>query len=273
MSACKANRRNFLFELNSRELHHHSSLNTPTPEVYFLYLPKEAMCTISYSLMVTPDGLLYTSYLIWNTRHASPPTCPTNQKWIRDNTTSSVFSAIIADENMTIGSSGCSWPHVVQPSRSVRPMPTIRMEWWKEWFLRLPRNQELWYLSPTHHASSGGKRSTLQYTSINACQKKCSPKETIAKDIKLLTKLHTRCCMHMINLNMISRLMIPHEKKSVTKHHSIICPGVDATSADSSLRSRPQTRSLELDQKHVWWSVTSTTQRSYGEFGIQSATR
>jgi len=91
-----------------------------------------------------------------------------------------------------------------------------------------------------------GKRSTLQYTSINVCQTKGSPKETIATDIKLLTKLHTKCCTLMLNPN-----STPKARKSVTKHHSIICAVLDATSVDSSPRNRGQTRSLELDQKHA----------------------
>jgi len=188
-----------------------------------------------------------------NMRLASPPISTTKQRLMEENTTSSVVGATMVEENSKIGSSDSCWPLVVQPSSSFCLMPTITTESQREWFVLFRRKQELWYLTPRHHLSSRGKQSTLQYISINAYQTKDSPKETNVTDIKLLTKLHTRCCIYMANKNTTSRPIIPHERKTVTKFNFNICADLDATSADLFPKSREPIKSLGLDQQPVWW--------------------
>jgi hypothetical protein len=161
---------------------------------------------------------------------------------------------------------------VVQTSSSICHMPTMRMKSQREWFVQLQSKQDLWYLTPRHHPSSGWKQSTLQYISINAYQTKDTQTETTMMVTKLLTKHHTRWCILMANLNTTSRLKIPPKWKSVTKDHFIISADLDATSADLFPKSQEPTKSLRLDHTPVWWLATYTTQQLYGQYGIQSTT-
>jgi hypothetical protein len=73
----------------------------------------------------------------------------------------------------------------------------------------------------------------------------------IAMDIQLSTTSHSRCGFHMGILNVTSLLMLPRERISVKNHHSITCPDLVSTSADSSPRNRELAKSLELDQFDV----------------------
>jgi hypothetical protein len=80
-------------------------------------------------------------------------------------------------------------------------------------------------------------------------------------------KCLTTSCTAMLYPNSTTKA-----RKSVTKHHFIICADWDATPANWLPSNREQTGNLELAQKHAWWSATYMTQCHCGEFGIQSTT-
>jgi hypothetical protein len=78
-----------------------------------------AMGTVSCSLMTTPDRPPYTSFLIRNKLVVSPPISTTERMLMPEDTTLSVFGAIMAEEIWTMGSSECSQLLLVQPWISV----------------------------------------------------------------------------------------------------------------------------------------------------------
>jgi len=75
--------------------------------------------------MIIPDGPPFTSYLIRSKTPACPLTSTTKPMLTPENIISSVFGAIMTEENLRIGSSECYRPHMVQPSRSVCLTPTM----------------------------------------------------------------------------------------------------------------------------------------------------
>lgn len=119
ISACKPNPNKNSSIWKSRELVSHWSLYIPTPGYDSLYLWNEAIYTISNYSMTILDRPLYPPLPMKNERISSPLTNAIKPKLIADNTALRMFSAIMAEENSTIGSSECSWPHIVQYSSSV----------------------------------------------------------------------------------------------------------------------------------------------------------
>jgi hypothetical protein len=65
----------------------------------------EAFYTMSCSLMIKPDGPLITSYMIRHKTLPVPPSSTTKPMLEPKDTTSSIFGAIMAEEDLTIDSS------------------------------------------------------------------------------------------------------------------------------------------------------------------------